>query len=134
LLVLGVFRGQLFGDSSRIRVYPAQGTARFEGNPIPSATIFLHPIGVKTPAFPRPRAVVAEDGTFVLGTYRKDDGAPEGDYKVTVQWFNKGEGRTGPANALPAKYASPDTSGLTVRIQKGKNQIEPIQLNRLGKG
>ncbi len=76
--------------------------------------------------------MVQEDGTFAVGTYGKDDGAPAGEYRVTVQCFNKVRGQDMPANVLPARYAAPDTSGLTVRIQEGDNQLSPIQLTRRG--
>src|SRR5262249_35384705 len=92
------------GKPARVPVIPAQGKADFEGKPIPEAAIFLHPVGAKTPPFPRPRAVVQSDGTFVVGTYTKDDGAPPGEYKVTVQWFQR-IGTAGndhlPINLLP---------------------------------
>jgi hypothetical protein len=117
----------LFGNGSRLRVHPAQGRVTLDGKPMRDATIFLHPVGVKDPRFPRPRAVVGKDGTFVLGTYRKGDGAPAGDYKVTVQWFSSTAGGA-PRNVLPARYASAETSGLLVRIQQGENQLPPIQL------
>jgi hypothetical protein len=128
-LLLVVFRSRLFSDSGRVPVHPARGEARFEGRPMADATIFLHPVGVKNPAHPRPRAVVGPDGTFVLGTYRKDDGAPAGEYHVTVQWFAKAAPHDVPRNVLPPRYAGPETSGLTVRIQGGKNQLPPIQLS-----
>jgi tetratricopeptide (TPR) repeat protein len=133
LLLLVFFRSNLFGNSGRLRVYPAQGKVALEGKPIANATIYLHPVGVQDPLFPRPRAIAQDDGTFVLGTYRKDDGAPAGEYKVTVQWFSKPDSRGGSQNLLPVKYAAPDTSGLIVRVQEGSNQIPPLQLTRLGK-
>jgi tetratricopeptide (TPR) repeat protein len=133
LLSLVVFRSTLLGHSGRVRVYPAQGKVSFEGKPIPGATLFLHPVGVKTPGFPRPRAIVAEDGSFVLGTYRKDDGAPPGEYKVTVQWFRKATSRDVPVNLLPSRYASPETSDLAVRIQKGEKDLPPLLVKGVGR-
>jgi hypothetical protein len=118
--------------TSRIAVYPAQGTATYLGNPIPYAAVFLHPIGVKAD-FPLPRAIVKGDGSFVIGTYGADDGAPAGEYRVTTQWFEKvddPEKDDGimPRNRLPAKYARVETSGLSLRIQEGENIIPPLQL------
>jgi hypothetical protein len=132
LLSLVVLGSNLFGSSDRVRVHPARGTAMWEGKPLANASIFLHPVDAKSPNAPRPRAVVQEDGTFAVGTYRKDDGAPAGEYRVTVQWFNKTRGQGMPANVLPRHYAAPDTSGLTVRIQEGDNQLPPLQLSRRG--
>jgi len=121
------------GKPARVPVIPAQGKADFEGKPIPEAAIFLHPVGAKTPPFPRPRAVVRSDGTFVVGTYTKDDGAPPGEYKVTVQWFQR-IGTAGndllPINLLPPSYGNAETSDLSVRIQEGETATLVLQLKR----
>ena len=122
LLVVFSFRNQLFGNGGRVRVYPAQGKAAYEGKPMHNATIFLHPINVKNPLHPRPQATVDEEGNFVLTTYRKGDGAPVGEYKVTVQWFSSDTPTGMPKNVLPPKYAKPDTSDITVRIEEGKGE------------
>jgi hypothetical protein len=77
--------------------------------------------------------VVKDDGSFVLETYGKEDGAPAGDYKVMVTQFEKtdpgeGEGASLPLNLLPAQYGRFETSGLTVRIVQGENQIPALKL------
>jgi tetratricopeptide (TPR) repeat protein len=122
--------------SDRVPVHPAQGQAFFEGKPIPNAVVLLDPTGSDLPKFPKPRAIVREDGTFVLATYSKDDGAPAGEYKVAVQWSVKTdtrqevEGGSIAKNVLPVRYANPETSGLTVNIKQGANIIPPLQLKR----
>jgi tetratricopeptide (TPR) repeat protein len=136
LLYLG-FPMRLFGTSDRLKVFPARGQITFAGKPMSGAMIVLHPAGGKDPDFPRPRAVVGDDGSFVLGTYASDDGAPPGEYQVAVQWFRKarrdknaeveGGGQTA-HNVLPARYGRPETSGLTVHIQEGENQLPALQL------
>jgi hypothetical protein len=126
LIVVGSVKSRHAG---RVRVYPAQGRASLDGKPIPNASLFLHPIGANSPQVPRPRAVVREDGTFALGTYRKDDGAPAGDYKVTVQWFGASSPGGMPRNQLPPRYANADTSGLTVRIKEGENHLPALELS-----
>ena len=125
----------LFGTSDQVRVFPAHGKAEFAGKPMVNATIFLNPVGTKEAQFPNPRGVVTEDGTFVLGTYGKDDGAPAGEYKVTVQWFkpaaNTGkEGLAPPISILPPRYGKADLSGLTARVQEGENEIPVLKLSR----
>jgi tetratricopeptide (TPR) repeat protein len=128
VLVLVVFRGELFGKGGRVRVHRAQGKAQFDGKPMANATVFLHPVGEENPRFPRPRAIVQEDGTFQVGTYRKDDGAPAGEYKVTVQWFSTDNHQGMPVNVLPAKYAEARSSDLVVRIEHGENLLPVISL------
>ena len=122
-----------FGNTDKVPVHPAQGKATFDGKPMANATVFLHPTGVKNPDYPRPRGLVREDGTFTLGTYTKDDGAPAGEYAVTVQWLRKLPGRDLPASVLPPRYAKPETSGLVVRIEAGDNNLPAIKLTGRGR-
>lgn len=70
------FTGNLYGRGRHLHVYPAAGQAFFEERPIPGASIVLNPVGPQEPICPRPQGVVKDDGSFVLGTYDKEDGAP----------------------------------------------------------
>ena len=135
LLAYFFFPANLFGRSGRVAVYAVQGKIEFEGKAIPNAAIYLHPIGETDPQTPRPRGTAREDGSFVLGTYGNDDGAPAGEYKVTVQWYKRAElkdadGGRLQKNLLQARYAAATTSGLTVEIRAGENQIPVIKLKR----
>jgi Tetratricopeptide repeat len=130
-----MFPKNLFGKSNRLPVVAAEGKVSFQGKATPGAVVFLHPVGVKDLNHPTPRGTVAADGTFVLGTYAENDGAPIGAYKATVQWFTKVENPEKddgvmPRNQLPAKYARAETSGLSVHIQEGENKIPTILLTR----
>jgi hypothetical protein len=135
VLVFAFFPRILFGNSAHLPVFPAEGKVVFEGQPLASATICLHPTGGKDIHFPRPRAVSGGDGSFIVGTYGTEDGAPVGEFKVTVQCFrqlhkveNESEGAPLPRNVLPARLANPETSRLTVRIQEGENHIPTLVL------
>jgi hypothetical protein len=80
---------------------------------------------------PSPRATVGPDGRFTLTTYEKQDGAPEGDYVLTIQWYKpvrQGNDVVGGPNVIPVKYGVAKTSDLSVRIAAGENQLKPIQL------
>jgi tetratricopeptide (TPR) repeat protein len=114
-----------------VHVYPAHGQAAYEGKPIPNASIVLDPAWTKDPPFPRPHALVKDDGSFVLATYGKDDGAPPGEYRVSVQWLVQTqiietEGNPLPPNLLPARYGNFETSGLSVQIQQGRTSCPPF--------
>jgi tetratricopeptide (TPR) repeat protein len=127
--------GLWFRRSDHVRVYPAHGRVVLEGKPIPHASIRLDPVWTKAPLFPKPHAIVQEDGSFALGTYGKEDGAPAGEYRVSVQWLVKSEktdyeGGALPQNHLPPRYANFETSGLKVQIQEGETAIPVIQLKR----
>jgi tetratricopeptide (TPR) repeat protein len=130
-----VYFGFWFGRSDHVPVYPARGQAFFEGKPIPQALIMFEPLWTKEPKFPRPRAVVKDDGSFAVETYGKEDGAPPGEYKVLVQWLLKSqeyenEGGGLPRNYLPLRYGQFATSGLKVTIEKGETQLPAFQLTR----
>jgi hypothetical protein len=120
------------GEPRKARVQPVRGEVKFMGLPTPDAVVYLHPIGKSNPNVPSPRGIVKEDGSLVVGTYAKDDGAPPGEYAVTVQWFrkNKRDDEGTGSNALPTKYGDAKTSGLTVRVKPGEDRIPPIELKK----
>jgi hypothetical protein len=128
VLLYGI--SHLFG-SGRPRVYPVQGKVFFEERPVAGASVSLDPTWEPDPGFPRPHALVKDDGSFVLETFGKEDGAPSGEYRVAVTWYEKTQGEDLPTrNQLPKKYAAFHTSGLTVKVAAGTNQIEPLRLSR----
>ncbi|MDR2704832.1 MAG: hypothetical protein LBC02_03545 [Planctomycetaceae bacterium] len=70
------------------------------------------------------RAPIQSDGTFVAGTSRENNGIPPGTYRVSIsaaiELLDNPEGKF-PAPSRPLihqKFASPETSGLTVTIDK----------------
>ena len=94
------------------------------------AQIVFHPVSRQLPDQAVPRATVRDDGAFWLSTFGSEDGAPEGDYVVTIQWFRIGEdGSPGP-NILPARYARPDSSPLRVVVNVGRNELPPFVIAR----
>jgi hypothetical protein len=121
-------------SSGRKPVYPVHGQVRFQGKPANHAQITFHPVNDKSPDAIRPVGIVDEQGNFTLTSYKQGDGAPEGEYQVTIQWFLavKTQTRAGSdyvsVNHLPIRYARADTSGLRVSIAKGKNEIPPFEL------
>jgi hypothetical protein len=121
------------GDG-RLKVVPAKGKLQLQGKdgkltPIAGARIMFHPVK-KADNFPAfPVATTAEDGSFELGTSGKADGAPEGEYVVTIDWrkkikpkydiMGKGEVATGP-DLLRGAYADSTTSKLRATVTAGE--------------
>jgi hypothetical protein len=119
-------------DPNRLPVFPAKGQIAFKGKPANGAFVVLHPKKAVGVDVVRPRAQVQEDGTFLLSTYDANDGAPAGEYKVTLELHNfiknkNGDISRGP-NVLPKQYGRPDTSPITVLIAEGENSLSPIVL------
>lgn len=111
--------------------YPASGSLTLAGKPIAGAQITLVPQDSKFPESIRPTAVTRADGRFDLSTFQDGDGAPRGEYKVSVIWHPLVQSEAGAvrgANALPARYATPDSSGLTVSISDSKTTLPAIDL------
>jgi hypothetical protein len=116
----------------RAATHPTKGSISFQGQPIGGAFLVLHPKAAK-PDVPTPRAHVQSDGTFAVSTYDSSDGAPAGEYVVTVQWqklVKAGSDFLPGPNLLPPKYSSPTTSGVIVTIAAGQNNLPPITLRR----
>jgi hypothetical protein len=114
----------------RVPTFPVSGTVSFQGKPIPGAFVALHPKAAQENV-PSPRASIGADGALKVSTYDGGDGAPEGEYVVTVEWYkpikNGADVISGP-NVIPKKYASPQTSDITIRVATQENTIPPIKL------
>jgi hypothetical protein len=112
-------------------VHPAKGVVLKKGKPIKDAELLFFPQDELVPESVRPRARTTENGEFVVSTYGTGDGAPAGSYKVTVIHhevvIQKETVATKP-NDLPKKYASPETTDLTIEIAAGENELAPLDL------
>jgi hypothetical protein len=123
------------GDAhpDRLQTYPATGQVLWEGRPLAGAIVALHPQDSADLQLLPARAETDADGKFCLGTYDSEDGAPAGQYRVTVLWYSllkNGESYEPGPNVVPARYSDPDETQLTVQISTGENQIPPLDLRR----
>lgn len=113
----------------RVATFHVEGKAYYQGSVMAGADFTFHPKKGGIEAL-RPRGKVAHDGTLKLGTYQSDDGAPAGEYVVTIQWrqmVNKGgELEAGP-DLVPAAYNSPQTTPLTARVEEAP--VNRVQFN-----
>jgi hypothetical protein len=118
----------------RVAVFPATGRLVYDGQPLTGAFVVLHPKAADAGHLaPRPHGQAAADGSFSLTSYDTNDGAPAGDYTLTVVLRpvvkNGGDYTAGP-NILPLKYSRAETSPVTVNIAEGRNDLPEIQLRR----
>jgi hypothetical protein len=129
LLSLLAFTG--CGDSDvRVETFPVTGSVSFDGKPPAGAKLVFHPAKVEGDTLgAAPNARVGDDGSFSVSSYGANDGAPPGEYTVTVEWYKVNEeGGPGP-NVLPPLYASPTTSPIKVTINAGApTALEPIKI------
>ena len=113
-------------------LYPVTGKVTgADGKPLEHATVVFHPLDSADPNAVKPHGKVAADGTFTLTTTTAGDGAPPGEYRVTVeQWLSSGKGDDPPVNRLPARYGKPDQSGLTATVDAAPTELKPITVKR----
>ena len=117
------------------RPTPVHGVVQFEGAPVAGATVLFVPDG---PRGGRPASgFTSPDGSFLLTTYRPDDGALPGPYRVVVQKTEAAKDRESAEQsamerakakfedkssqrskkpALPPAYASFDTTPLQCTV------------------
>ncbi len=118
-------------EDKTVTCFPVSGTVLLNNQPLAEATIVLHPAsGVSETQ--RPIGETDATGRFTLTTIKPADGAPPGEYQVTVvqrALVQKGEEmiRDG-ANQLPARYAQAGTSQLKITVAEGTNEVPPLQL------
>jgi hypothetical protein len=132
-LLISVSLGMLVGCSgeTRLPVVPVQGLVSYQGKPLANALVVMHPVDKSNPAATTCRASTKSDGTFEVTTYLANDGAPVGEYIVTVECYQlkggNGSWEPGP-NILPPRYGSVATSDLKLVVQEGDNSVKKIEL------
>ena len=109
--------------------YPVSGRVLYEGNPATGAVVILHAIGGAATG-ERPRAKADAQGEFTLTTFTTGDGAPAGDYAVTVEWRRADDHPEQGVDLLPPSYSDPKTSKLKVTIAGGSNEPLVLKLTR----
>jgi hypothetical protein len=117
---------------ARVPVFPVHGQVLLNGKPVPYAFVVFHPVSGSGREDLHPRAHAEEDGSFWLSTYDSGDGAPAGEYVVTVQQYKAPteSDREAAVNLLPAPYASPARSKLRARVEAGDNELAALELKR----
>lgn len=114
-----------------VRLYPVRGKVLFDGKPAVGAEVRLHPETPSGKGALYPAARVEADGSFALTTYENKDGAPTGEYAVTVRWdeaTTKDEAT--PPDRLRGRYADPKKSPWRVTVRDGTNELEPFHLRK----
>jgi hypothetical protein len=78
-----------------------------------------------------PHGEVGTDGKFQLGTFATADGAPAGEYVVTITWPETKTDATGDEvthDRLKGRFRDPARSPWKVQIQEGTNLLGPFSL------
>lgn len=111
-------------DFAEVPVHPVTGTLKVKGEPAYGAYIVFHPTDdVGMTKGNKPFARVKDDGTFIITTYLSDDGAPVGDFNVSVIWPENPESRGPSPDRLKGRYAKPEESGFQAHIESSTEEL-----------
>lgn len=119
------------GDD-RLPLYPVQGRVLDgQGQPAIGAQVYFHSASGGSEGIPTPVGKVDDQGDFHLTTYVEGDGAPEGEYAVTIIWPPP---RTTPfepvgGDQLNGTYADPKNPRLRFTVKAdSENTVPAINL------
>ena len=107
--------------------HPVHGDVRFpDGRPLTKGTVEFELLDQEKPI--TATGEIANDGTFVLGTFELDDGAIAGRHRAVViadHQIGTGVERPGklPPPALHPRFRDFKTSGLEFTVEPGDNEI-----------
>lgn len=105
-----------------VAVYPVEGQLIVSGVPAGSAQVAFHPVGDGSAAISV--GLTGPDGRFRLTTRITHDGAPAGEYAVTVFWPIDGCSCDDPAHdRLKGAYADRAKSSLRATVRPETNTI-----------
>lgn len=123
------------GGQDRAATYPVSGSLFVDGRPAAGARLIFHPAQA-TPAV-IPTARVKDDGSYQATSYDSFDGAPPGEYRVTVTWpAPKPAGAAidepdGP-DRLKGRYAKVNGSPWKITVKAETNELQPIRIRLEG--
>lgn len=123
-------------DANKIKLYPVRGKVLLNDKPPEGAKVILYVVdrsGELGKLSQPPSAQVKADGSFSVGTYGPEDGAPAGKYQVGIEWFPpdaraRMEEASAVTNLLPSIYSDPKTSRLEIDVKEGPNDVPVFQL------
>jgi hypothetical protein len=122
-------------DDNRLQVYHVSGKVTVKGQPAEGARVALYGA---TPDLTGPGTVVPvgttdANGVFALRSYEPEDGAPAGEFKVTVIWPepippNVDQEMYQRKDRLGGRYGNAQKSGLIVTVPEGGGELPPFEL------
>jgi hypothetical protein len=102
------------------------------GAPLAGAVVTFHPVNGKKGALVFPQGVAGKDGSYELSTYNLNDGAPAGQYKVTVilELQDDVGDRDDSRIVTASRYRDPETTDLSAEVtaHQGVLELQPFKL------
>jgi hypothetical protein len=139
LLVIALLTASC-GRAQGEKVYPVEGKVLFHRQPAVGAIVRFQPELSKLRhglAPVQPVGIVGEDGSFSLTSFGKDDGAPPGEYVVTITWPDRSQRPVAigikpkkghHADRLQGRYSSAKTP-IRAEVKAGNNSLPPYEIH-----
>jgi hypothetical protein len=120
----------LIGCSGQKAVYPVSGqvVSGEAKKPAVGALVMLVPVTADPKDSTRPSGTVDESGAFAITTYKAKDGAPAGDYVVTLVWPTpkKSMMEEGEDDMLKGAFADATKSKIRFTVKAAKSNEVPV--------
>ncbi len=113
------------------KLHPVRGTVMVNKKPAPEALVFFHRKGRTNVDEQVPFGKADKDGNFKVMNGNSGEGAPEGDYVITVYWpdMSKPEDSNGGRpDALNGAYEKVQQSKLGYVVKAGQNTVPTLEL------
>ena len=119
-------------EANRPKVHPVSGKILVAGKAAVGAQVVLYEKDQTGKTAYRPHGTVGADGNFHLTTFATNDGAPDGEYALTVIWPSppvkgQGEDEEGP-DRFAKRYADYRRPAARVKITSETSEIAPLEL------
>lgn len=118
------------GNNGRIPTYSVKGSVFVDGQPAKEAFVTFHPRVGEPGKTLIPSAKVDETGAFSVSTYVAGDGAPAGEYDVTIKWpvrYNP-ISTLWEGDKLKGRYSNPQKTELKVTVEQKATELQPFKL------
>ena len=137
MVILGC--GEKPSFKTTVPVFPASGKILYQGKPLAGIILIFHPADENQKI--KSQATTGDDGKFVATTFKTADGAPEGDYTITLTVSSNESDSTWEDAAtekqfrkegivlFPSKYQNPATSSLKVKVTKNQPDLGILEIN-----
>lgn len=109
-----------------VPTHPTTGKVTLNGEPLAGATVTFHSFNKDTKKYSGVcDSLTDATGAYKMSTYTKFDGAPVGEFTVTVVKTGRGyyDGELPEKSLIPATYATPAASGIKVEVKEGANDL-----------
>lgn len=130
LILAAIFLHGCGGDQplqrTDVKRVPVSGRVVAGRQPVPGAVVTLVPKFEWNPDLPNPKAVTEADGSFEIGTVMTGDGAPPGEYLVSI---------TSPESGIPfkieAKFEDPERSGIRAIVKNDPSKLSDFVVRKV---